>query len=66
MFVTLAETFKPLELIPHEPQSRIPDNIALNPLSFFSLFSNDHILSQIVQATNAYADLKREGRQDGG
>jgi len=62
MAIAPAETFKPLQLIPHEPQSLVPDDTELTPLAFFSLFWNDYILSQIAQATNAYADHKRQGK----
>jgi len=64
MFLTPPETFQPLRLIEHEPESLVPDNTTLTLIEFFSLFWNDDILGQIVQATNPYADLKRQGKQD--
>lgn len=66
MFLTPPETFQPLRLIEHEPESLVPNNTTLTPIQFCSLFWNDDILRQIVQATNAYADLKRQGKRDKG
>lgn len=61
-FMTPPETFQPLRLLPHEPESLVPADVELTPIGFFSLFWTDEILGSIVEATNAYAKLKQETR----
>jgi len=55
------ETFIPLEhMAPeHSAKVRLPANIELTPMAFFSLFWSESILAPIVQATNIYAQQKR-------
>ena len=58
-----AAAFRPMREAEHPTESLVSEGTSLTPVAFFSLFWDDSIIQQLVQATNAYARRKGATKQ---